>query len=40
MFALERLGYITFKELRKDIAQVWLPVNLLFILMLVSGAYA
>ncbi|PRP74270.1 hypothetical protein PROFUN_12017 [Planoprotostelium fungivorum] len=40
MYVLERLGYITFKELKKDIAQVWLPVNLLFILMLVSGAYA
>lgn len=40
MWVLERFKVISYKELNKEIASVWLPVNILFIIMLVSGAFA
>jgi len=34
------LGYISFTPLKWNLVQSWYPVNLLFILMLISGSYA
>jgi len=40
MWILEKFNVISYRELKSEVASVWLPVNILFIVMLVSGAFA
>lgn len=40
MYVLETFGYISYNKLKTDVVKIWLPCNVFFIFMLVSGIYA